>query len=240
VTDPLTRAPGGSRFAAEDVTTLVTAIAENAHRLGLKWLLRPATIVTATDPANVSAKVDGDDVATFGIVSMIGKLNPKSRVFMLIIPNVGSYVLGRVGEVTELNHLYHGGGSGSNSTTTYAELSVTPAGVAFIAPPSGKVSLVYAGILSNNTAAGGAAMAPRIGTDSVIGAGTQILAPADANAATFNGTPSASFNVKAASDVLQTGLTPGRDYNVSLRLRRLSSGGTASVAQTSLLVMPSP
>lgn len=227
-----------SRIASDDVTTLVSAIAENAHRLGLKWLLRPGTIMTGTDTGNVTARVDGDDIATLGIVSMVGKLNPKSRVFLLIIPSVGTYVIGRVGSIDEYQHKSHQQATAStNSTTSYANLT-NLAGVAFVAPPSGNVSLFYAATLLNNTIGGGASLTPWIGTDSIVGSGTQVLAAADSNAARFDGTPSATFQVKVANHIRVTGLIPGRDYNLSMRGRRFASGGTATFTLIDTMVIP--
>lgn len=227
-----------SRISSDDVTTLIGAITENAHRLGLKWLLRPGTVVSGTDTGNVTAKVDGDDIATLGIVSMVGKLNPKSRIWLLIIPSVGTYVIGRVGSIDEYQHKSHQQSLTSTTTSAaYANLT-NLAGVAFVAPPSGNVSLLYASNLMNLTAGGGASITPWVGTDSVVGSGTQVLAASDINAVRFDATPSAAFQVKGASHIRLTGLTPGRDYNLSMRGRRFASGGTASFALIDTLVIP--
>lgn len=88
-----------SRINSDDVGVLVSAITENAHRLGLKWLLRPGTVTSGTDASNIGVKVDGDDVATLGVTSMVGNLDTKRRVWLLIVPSVGTYVIGYVGPV---------------------------------------------------------------------------------------------------------------------------------------------
>lgn len=98
MTQPLEGAGDLSRIHPDDIKTLVNAFTENAHRLGLKWLVRPGTIVTGIDTANMSVKVDGDEVATTGVVSMIGSLIAGQRVFLLIIPTIGTYIVGRVGK----------------------------------------------------------------------------------------------------------------------------------------------
>jgi hypothetical protein len=231
-------APAQPRIASDDVSTLISAITENAHRLGLKWILRPGTIVTGTDPGNVTAKVDGDDIATLGIVSMVGKLNPKSRVFLLIIPTVGTYVIGRVGSIDEYQHVSHQQVTASTTSSAgYANLT-NLAGAAFVAPPSGNVTLFYAAVMLNTTVGAGASLTPWVGTDSVVGAGTQVLVAADANAVRFDGTPSATFQLKSASHVRLTGLIPGRDYNLSMRGRRFASGGTATFTLIDTLIVP--
>lgn len=140
--------------------------------------------------------------------------------------------------IATLRHVSHQQTTASsNATTTYANLT-NLAGVVFVAPESGCVTLFYAASLSNNTAAGGASLTPWVGTGGTIGAGTQVLAAADANACRFDGTPAATFSVKCAGHIRVTGLTPGATYNLSMRGRRFASGGTASFNLIDTLVVP--
>ena len=70
------------------------AVVDRAKALGLTWTLRPATVNVAygTDPAVI---YDGD-TEQVGVVSLVGDLQPSSRVMMLQVPPAGNFVLGRL------------------------------------------------------------------------------------------------------------------------------------------------
>lgn len=71
-------------------TAQVKAIVDNADRLGITWTLRPGTVVSS-NPLTVT--MDGDTVA-IGMFSMIGATYAGQRVWVLIIPPSGNYVIG--------------------------------------------------------------------------------------------------------------------------------------------------
>jgi hypothetical protein len=78
----------------EDVTTIVDAIKTNAQRLGLTWMIRPGVVmVTSSRPGEVAVKLDADE-ATIDVISIIGNLDVETRVWVLVIPDVGSYIIG--------------------------------------------------------------------------------------------------------------------------------------------------
>lgn len=70
------------------------AVVDRAKALGLTWTLRPATVNVSygTDPAVI---YDGD-TEQVGVTSLIGDLQPSSRVMMLQVPPAGNFVLGRL------------------------------------------------------------------------------------------------------------------------------------------------
>lgn len=87
MTDPLGDA--GAMAQAQ-----VKALVQNAQALGLTWTLRPAT-VTSSSP--VMATLDGDTVP-IDMTSIVGSVYSGQRVYVLIIPPSGNYVIGFVGD----------------------------------------------------------------------------------------------------------------------------------------------
>lgn len=68
----------------------VQALVNNAERLGLTWDLKPAT-VQRSNPLEIL--MDGDD-ANIGATSMIGPVGPGQRVYVLVVPPSGLFVVG--------------------------------------------------------------------------------------------------------------------------------------------------
>lgn len=73
----------------------IAALVENAKRLGLTWDLRPATVIS-TNPSKLAVTVDGDDAAV-SAVSMIGTVGIGDRVFVLLVPPGGVFIVGVTG-----------------------------------------------------------------------------------------------------------------------------------------------
>lgn len=76
------------------VTTGVKALVDNSKRLGLTWQLRLGTIRT-TGPSPTLI-LDGDDVTTLNAVSMAGNMGVGARVYVLLVPPDGVYIVGQV------------------------------------------------------------------------------------------------------------------------------------------------
>lgn len=72
----------------------VQALVGNAKDLGLTWTLRPAT-VTGYDGAVALAILDGDTVP-IAVTVLIDAVDAGQRVYVLIIPPGGNYVIGRI------------------------------------------------------------------------------------------------------------------------------------------------
>ena len=87
MTDPLGDA--GAMAQAQ-----VRALIQNATALGITWTLRPAT-VTGYDGSGALAVMDGDTVP-IGVTPMISSLAVGQRVYVLVVPPSGNYVVGIV------------------------------------------------------------------------------------------------------------------------------------------------
>jgi hypothetical protein len=84
--------------SAELISTAVQELLRQARALGLTWTLRLATVVTNA-PDSMTAIYDGDTVA-LSMVNMTGAtLDPEERVYGLIIPPAGNFIIGRVVKV---------------------------------------------------------------------------------------------------------------------------------------------
>jgi hypothetical protein len=125
----------------------------------------------------------------------------------------------------------------TSRTTTSATYTTTlsPAticGVAFVAPPSGKVKILWDVECSNSTASF-TLTSPQIATGGTVGSGTSVLAADDAR--TIN--RAATSSERQGASTTCTGLTPGTTYNVALYHR--VGGGTGTYLRREVIVSPS-
>lgn len=124
----------------------------------------------------------------------------------------------------------------ASGTTTSTSYTFTLAGggvgcgLAFVAPPSGKV-LIHNEMQLNIATSGFAFCSINVKTGAVIGSGTDVIAPSDDEAVT-NDVTARRFGVAR----LVTGLTPGASYNVKQAFKS-SSGNTATFVRKQLIVM---
>ncbi len=91
MTDPgaLTQASSGDPGI---ITAAMNQVVDQARSLGLTWTLRMAT-VTTDDPLSIT--YDGDTVP-LNATSMIGLLSEGQRVYSIILPPSGNFVVGAV------------------------------------------------------------------------------------------------------------------------------------------------
>jgi len=93
---------------ADDTSTLVAAIVDNAKRLGLTWEIVYATVISGSDTTSGLATViafDGPaDAPTVSVpaVSLIGVLRVGVRVAVLSVPPAGQYIIGALNAATLL------------------------------------------------------------------------------------------------------------------------------------------
>lgn len=121
----------------------------------------------------------------------------------------------------------------TTTSTTYTT-TLSPAqicGVAFTAPPSGKVSIEWGAGVQNNTGPNLGVCSFAIRAGSVVGSGTSFQASDDGRAIT-----SLAF-IRAGAQSTVTGLTPGTVYNVALE-HRVASAGTGTFSNRSVTVVP--
>lgn len=124
----------------------------------------------------------------------------------------------------------------TSRTTTSAGYTTTlsPAqicGVAFTAPPSGKVSIEWGCGVQNGTALNLGVCSFAVRAGSVVGSGTSFQASDDGRSI-----GSQAF-INAGRQSTVTGLTPGTVYNVALE-HRVNSGGTGTFSNRTVTVVP--
>lgn len=108
--------------------------------------------------------------------------------------------------------------SRTTTSTSYTP-TLSPAGlcgVVFVAPQSGKVTLIWTGEMFNSGANNITSMSPAVRTGAVIGSGSVVLAADDDRAIRVN---VVSPGDRHSCAYLLTGLTPGTTYNASLEQR---------------------
>jgi len=74
------------------------SIVDNAQRLGLEWTLRLATVLDGSNASAVSAVYDGDANNPIDMTSMIGTLLFGQRIYVIIVPPSGNFIVGRLGK----------------------------------------------------------------------------------------------------------------------------------------------
>jgi hypothetical protein len=119
-------------------------------------------------------------------------------------------------------------------TTTSAVFVLLAAtcGVAFVAPPSGQVTVDYAAFMQHSAAGQFIIVSPELRTGSSVGAGTVVSAANDDENVQVTGTDGG----RMGATVEYTGLTPGNSYNVSLWTR--TSAATATIRRRRVVVAP--
>ncbi|GIJ10724.1 hypothetical protein ACFFMR_18835 [Micromonospora andamanensis] len=119
------------------------------------------------------------------------------------------------------------------TSTTYAAGS-TPCGVAFTAPPSGRVWIFWAGQLDHDTASRETLLAFRVGTGEDLGLGTQVFGASDNVCLSKTATARDRMGVGH----LLEGLTAGSVYN-AVTMHRVVGGGNGRVARRQITVQAS-
>lgn len=125
--------------------------------------------------------------------------------------------------------------SGSVSTTsgTYVALTNNP-GVAFVAPPSGRVIVSFGSTLDGNTATVFGMVTVQIRTGSTIGSGTIFTTASDDNAIGSEGDTATQYG----RTLMISGLTSGANYNAQMLYKLFSGSGTAFFARRNIVVYP--
>lgn len=75
----------------------------NAARLGLMWRLTPATVIEGIETMNTLVTVDVDlNPQPTRVISLIGSLATGQRVMLMIVPPLGTYIIGMYGSNVSL------------------------------------------------------------------------------------------------------------------------------------------
>ena len=103
---------------ASDTAQLIQALKDNARRLGLTWQIAVASVIDASDPANILVQFDSDGTTTNGIIAMV-PTSAGARVYVMQVPPSGNYIVGYVGPsaLATVNAMFLGGGPTQNSNT---------------------------------------------------------------------------------------------------------------------------
>jgi hypothetical protein len=133
-------------------------------------------------------------------------------------------------------------GSTSNGTTTstsYTNSLTTTGthGVAFIAPPSGKIQILGRASAGSSTVGQYAQLDYEVRTGSTIGSGTLVRTTNNNTASVFLSSTSGGQGPLNISGLL-TGLTPGAVYNACLTYASSSGSSTASFNRRQIAVYP--
>lgn len=117
--------------------------------------------------------------------------------------------------------------------TSLTYIAGTSCGTTFVAPTTGRVLIMWGGLLDHNTAGRAMILSFRLGTGSSIGAGTLVLPPDDTRSVQNVGVndlgPGGWHPV--------AGLDPGVTYNVQLQ-HRVTVGGNGTLSRRSVTVQP--
>jgi hypothetical protein len=75
------------------------AVLDNAARLGLTWRLTPATVLDGTSVMNTLVTMDSDiEAQPARVISLIGTVVINQRVMLLVVPPLGTYIIGGYGD----------------------------------------------------------------------------------------------------------------------------------------------
>jgi hypothetical protein len=126
---------------------------------------------------------------------------------------------------------------GTTTSTSYTNTLTTTGihGVAFIAPPSGKIQIIGRSVASNSNAGSYAQMDYEVRQGSTIGSGT-LARTTNNNTAGIQQSATANAQGTIVTGGLLAGLTPGAAYNACLTF--MASGSTASFNRRQIAVYP--
>lgn len=125
---------------------------------------------------------------------------------------------------------------GSITSTSYTGTMASgaaPPGIDFVAPPSGKVTILF-GTAGFNAANNDNKTAVRVGTGATVGAGSSVYAATDSDMILYNARSTEAYRLTGFAEV--TGLTAGDIYNVQMQHK--VSAGTGSFLFRFIKVIP--
>ena len=211
------------------VASAVKQVVDDSRGLGLTWAIRLATVISTSPLAVI---YDGDAVV-MNAVSMIGPVPKARRVYVLIVPPSGNFIVGAV--ESSVSYGFIGANSTDNGT-----VCTTPAGGAETAVPSGQwdseptfefisqriYKVTMNGFTIESTGAGGAVSFLRIRKGSASTTGTQLCLKEVFHPAGFGGfTQSFSYVAYFKNSTPQTAAS-----QLSLTINGVIGIGTWSLA----------
>jgi hypothetical protein len=201
--------------------------------------LQSATVSAIASDGTVNITLNG---ATVTDVPVLGSARFVSGQAVQVLSYRGSLlILGGSGKPSGQPAAATGGSTDTGTTTsgtfvTSLSAGTATAGVAFIAPPSGRVLVLCKSAASNNTAGDYSVMDFQVRQGATINSGTVVRATNENTAGVFQSSTANNQGTIVASDLV-TGLTPGAAYNVTMAFRQ-GNGGTASFNRRQAIVTP--
>lgn len=106
---------------SEEIGVGIEALVDTFRRMGLMWRLLPATVFAddTNTPSSMRITIDGDTEPTRAI-SMVGLPPQGARVFVVVVPPAGNYVVGRSGRASTVNENGVGAAAASDATSSAA------------------------------------------------------------------------------------------------------------------------
>jgi hypothetical protein len=200
--------------------------------------LRTAVVSAIGTDGKVSITLNGATVTN--VPTLGGAVFAVGTVVQLLSYRGSLLILGGSGlgaQPARLNSTDNLNGSIGTTYTNNAGGSTSPAifGVAFIAPPSGKVFVAGRALAGTTTAGAYSFLDFEIKTGSTIGSGSVVRAVNDVTSSVFQSSTASQQGPLNITDLV-TGLTPGAAYNAALVYR--VSAGTGAFNRRHITVLP--
>lgn len=201
--------------APEDVGIGIQTMVETFQRLGLMWRLVKGTVFDAANTPTLTLVTFDTDDDPSNCISMIGQVAAGTRVYVMVVPPQGNYIIGLGSYGSIINENGVGAASATDSTTsaTYVNMAGASTSFSFTKASSGtrlKATMNVGAFISGaaNTRPG---FAVQIGSTDY-----------DVVGMTIN--PLATHTINAGF-VYLSGIAAGT-YTVQGRWRRISGTGT--------------
>ena len=108
----------------QSAENLVGEVQSEAVPLGLQWQIQTATVIAGSSAAAFKVQLTGDQSSKSVIAfSMVGPVRAGERVYVLVVPPAGLYVVGRMS--VEGSEIETGGESVAFTTLTSFTVAVT-------------------------------------------------------------------------------------------------------------------
>jgi hypothetical protein len=127
------------------------------------------------------------------------------------------------------------------SSSTAFIAGASPVGVAFTAPPSGDVYILFSAIFSSNIATHAAFVSVEVKTGGTVGSGTLTGGAANSDRALICGravTAGGPALLSASRGVRYTGLTPGATYNARVMYCVDNAANSITVTYREVVILP--
>lgn len=198
--------------------------------------LQSATVTAIASDGTVDILLNG---ATVADVPCLGSARFAVNQAVQVLSYRGSLlVIGGSGKPTSQPVQAEGSTANGTTTSTSFTNSLTATGihgVAFIAPPSGRVWVLGRALAGNVNAGAFCHLDVEVRAGSTVGSGSVWRAANNATASAFQ-SDSASQQGSLTADCLVTGLTPGSAYNAALCY--FVGAGTGSYNRRHITVLP--